>query len=229
MHPVALITVWALAFLVTHLGISSAPIRPRLVAVLGEQPYRGVYSLVGFATLVPLCVVFARHKHAGAMLWDLRAIAPVRWLTWLLMLAAFVFIVASFLNPNPATAGKPSSDAPHGILKITRHPGFVAFTLFGLAHMLMNGSLGDLIFFATFPALGILGGFHQDRRKLRELGESYRRFMEQTSFLPGAAIWQGRQHWEPSDIPWMPIAVGSPVTVLVVLVHPVLFGGHPLG
>ena len=68
MDAVALIGFWAALFLMTHLGISSAAIRPRLVGAIGEQPYRGIYSLVSFATFVPLVVVFARHKHAGAML-----------------------------------------------------------------------------------------------------------------------------------------------------------------
>ena len=93
MDPVVLIGFWAALFLVTHLGVSSSAIRPRLVAAVGAQPYRGIYSLIGFATLIPLVIVFARNKHAGTMLWNLRDVAPVRWLAWLMMLAALILLV----------------------------------------------------------------------------------------------------------------------------------------
>lgn len=229
MDPVVAITLWAALFLGSHLVISSNAVRPRLIAALGERPYRAIYSIVALGTFIPLAIVFARHKHAGAMLWDLRGIPPVRWLVWLLMLIAFIVFVAGLMNPSPATLGAPSSTgAPRGILKITRHPGFVGFSIFGLAHMLMNGFVGDLVFFASFPALSIIGGVHQDQRKLVELGDSYRTLMGQTSFLPGAALLSGRQRWIAGDTPWTAIAVGIAVTILIVLVHPWIFGGYPL-
>ena len=90
MDPVASIGLWAVLFIGTHLIISSTSIRPGLIAWVGEQPYRGIYSLVSFATLIPLIVVFAGHKHSGPMLWYAREDAPLRWLTWALMLLAFI-------------------------------------------------------------------------------------------------------------------------------------------
>ncbi len=229
MGPVVAIGFWAVMFVGTHLVISSARVRPALVAAIGEMPYRGIYSAAAFATLIPLIIVFSRHKHAGAMLWYLRGEAPLRWLAWLLMLAALIFLVAGLINPSPGAIGGPAEQRPRGIIKITRHPSFVAFTLFGLAHMLMNGWLGDLLFFGSFPALGILGGFHQDRRKLTELGEGYRRFVAETSFFPGTALLSGRQQWSRADMPWLAIGIGAAATILIVIVHPFLFGGLPLG
>ena len=46
-----LLAIAALAFLVTHLGISSTPLRGMLFASLGERVYQGLYSLVAVATL----------------------------------------------------------------------------------------------------------------------------------------------------------------------------------
>ncbi len=230
MDPVALIAFWAALFLVTHLGVSSSAIRPRLVATVGESPYRGIYSLIGFATLVPLVIVFFRNKHAGPLLWDLRDVAPVRWLVWVMMLAAFILLVASLINPSPGAMGAPeNASGARGLLKVTRHPSFVALSIFGLAHMLMNGFAGDVIFFAIFPAVGILGGLHQDRRKLGEIGDKYRRFLAETSFFPGAAILSGRQRWTAGDTPWVTILVGAAATALIVALHPMIFGGNPLG
>ncbi len=231
MDAVGPIALWAVLFLAGHFILSAAPVRDRLTATLGGQPFRGLYSAVALGTFIPLIVVFAHHKHAGPMLWNLRGIAPLRWLVWLLMLVALVMWVASFMTPNPGTIGAPDRDsAPRGILKLTRHPNFVALSIFGFAHMLMNAWLGDIVFFAVFPVLGIAGGLHQDRRKLREMGDRYRSFLEQTSFIPGAALLSGQQHCNPAeDVPWLAVGLGVALTVVLVVVHPWLFGGHPLG
>src|SRR5882672_8497610 len=225
------IALWAALFLGTHFALSSATVRPRLINAVSQQGFLGIYSLVAFATLGPLIYEFAYHKHAGPMLWYLRANPPTRWLAWVLMFLALIIFVASLINPNPGGLGAPQtrSSDPHGVLKITRHPGLVAFTLFGLAHLLMNGWLGDVIFFATFPALGILGGIHQDARKIRELGETYREFKAKTSFVPFAALISGRQQWTGADMPWAAIGAGTVLTIAIVALHPIIFGGHPLG
>jgi uncharacterized membrane protein len=228
MNPVFEIALWGTLFIATHLILSSSRVRPRLAAVLGEQPFRGVYSLVAIATLALLIVAFAHHKHAGPMLWYLRDIGVVRGLTFILMLAALIFFVGAFVTPNPGGIGAPSETHVRGILKITRHPSFVAFILFGIAHMLMNGWAGDLFFFGTFVVLGVAGGMHQDERKLHELGEPYRQLVAETSFVPGAAIIGGRQRLRSSDIPWSAIGIGLALTIVLIVFHPYLFGGHPL-
>jgi len=230
MGAVGLIALWATLFLAGHFILSSDPVRGAIAGTVGEQPFHGIYSLVALGTFIPLVVVFAHHKHAGPMLWYLRGITPVRWLIGPMMLVALIMWVASLMTPNPAALGAPDNLTPRGILKLSRHPGFIAFTIFGLAHMLMNGWAGDLVFFGTFPALGIFGGLHQDHRKLRSMGEPYRRFVEQTSFMPGAALLSGRQRCHPSeDLPWLAIAIGAALTVVLVAIHPWAFGGHPLG
>jgi uncharacterized membrane protein len=230
MDAVEWIALWAVLFLATHFVIASATVRPMLVAAVGEQAYRGIYSLASFATLGPLIYEFAYHKHSGPLLWYFRDIAALRWLTWLLMLLALILFVAILVSPNPASLEAPSDrTTPRGVLKITRHPGFVAFSLFGIAHMLMNGWAGDVIFFASFPALGMIGGAHQDARKVREMGERYREFKARTSFMPFAALIGGRQRWTSADVPWAAIGVGAVLTVAIVLLHPIIFGGNPLG
>ena len=224
------IAVWAVLFLAGHLIISSSAVRPRLISAVGEQPYRGIYSLIAFATLGPLIYEFARHKHAGPLLWALRAVPPFRELAWLLMLTALIALAGSFITPTPGGIGAPEGGSqPRGLLKITRHPGLVGFSLFGIAHMLMNGRAGDVIFFGLFPALSIIGGMHQDRRKIRELGDRYRQFLAKTSFVPFAALIGGRVRWAAGDMPWAAIGVGVVLAVVIVALHPIIFGGHPLG
>jgi uncharacterized membrane protein len=229
MDPVLIIALWAVLFVGSHLVISSDAVRPALIERLGEQPYRGLYSLVAFATFAPLLVAFGHHKHAGPLLWYLRGIEPIRWLTWLMMLVAFIFFVGSFVNPNPGAIGARTGSGVSGMLKITRHPNFVAFATFAIAHLLMNGWVGDLFFFGSIATLAIFGGIHQDQRKLRELGASYRALVDSTSFFPGAAILGKRQQWTSADTPWIAIVVGAAATIGIVIMHPRFFGGSPLG
>jgi uncharacterized membrane protein len=230
MDATAWIALWAFSFLASHLIISSSAVRARLIGAVGEQPYRGIYSIVAAATLGPLIYEFARNKHAGPLLWDLRADASIRWIAWILMLVALILFVGSFINPNPGGMGAPAKESePHGLLKITRHPSFVAFSLFGIAHILMNGWAGDVIFFGMFPALGIIGGIHQDGRKIRALGDSYREFVAKTSFMPFAALIGGRVRWTRDDMPWAAICTGVVLTAAIIALHPMIFGGNPLG
>ena len=69
-----IVLLWWLLFGGSHIALSSPRLRPRLVARLGERPFQGFYSLVAFATLVPLFGYYFRHKHAGPQLW--RAFGP---------------------------------------------------------------------------------------------------------------------------------------------------------
>jgi uncharacterized membrane protein len=229
MDPVAKIALWTGLFVGMHFVLSSGPVRGWLVRVMGEQPFRGIYSVVALGTFIPMVEAFGHNKHAGAMLWNLRADGVVRALTWLLMFAALILIVAGLLNPNPGAIGAPSKSRPTGILKVTRHPSFVAFVLFGVGHLLMNGWTGDVIFFGGFVVLGVLGGIHQDRRKLRQLGAPYREFLAATSFIPGAALMSQRAEWSRGDTPWAAVGAGLAAGILLVTFHPMMFGGLPLG
>ena len=229
MDATSWVALWAVSFLASHLIISSAALRPRLINALGEQPYRGIYSLVALATLGPLIYEFAGNKHVGPVLWYLRTTPPIRWLAWLLMLSALILLLGSFITPNPSALGAPSDKSElRGLLKITRHPGLVGFSLFGIAHMLVNGWAGDVIFFGMFPALGFIGGMHQDQRKICEIGDSYREFVARTSFVPFAALIPGRVRWSGDDTPWAAIGMGVVLTVAIVALHPMIFGGNPL-
>jgi uncharacterized membrane protein len=47
-------------FLIAHLGISSTPLRGVLVRTIGENPYRGAYSILAVVTLVYLILTYNR-------------------------------------------------------------------------------------------------------------------------------------------------------------------------
>ena len=149
------------------------------------------------------------------MLWYLRANPPIRWLAWLLMFARADPFRRESDQSEPRRPSARRRQARASRTECSRSPVIRDSShsaLFGLAHMLMNGWVGDVIFFATFPALGILGGIHQDSRKIRELGETYREFKAKTSFMPFAALISGRQRWTSADTPWAAIGAGTVLT-----------------
>jgi uncharacterized membrane protein len=217
---------WA-GFAGTHFVLSSASLRPRLIARLGDGPFRGLYSLAVLAWFVALVWVFARHKHAGPVLWN--TIGPpaiADGTNLVLMVLAFAVLVAGLLPSQTPPSAMTSSDeraTPHGLLRITRHPFNASLGLFGLAHVLVNGALGDVLFFGGFPLFAWLGSRHQDARIARSK-PGYRELMAETSIVPFAAVLTGRQRLVASELPWAGLAAGVALAFVVRQFHATLFG-----
>ena len=109
------------------------------------------------------------------------------------------------------------------MLRVTRHPVFMALGLFGLAHLFVASvNTAELAFFGGFPVFTLLGCWHQDSRKLASGDAGFRHFHASTPFLPFSA---------PAGVATVlredaiPIAIGVGVTVLLRWFHPTLFGG----
>ena len=206
------------AFLLTHF-VSSTPLRARLVATLGEWPYRGLYSLVAFATL-------------GWMIWAYAA-APrdplwpgVREVPMLLMPLAFVLIACGYWR-NPTMVGADrllkSEDPARGIIRITRHPIMWGVMLWSAAHVLARGELRAVVFFGGLFALAALGTLLMDARK--RSNPDWPRFAAVTSHVPLVAIAQGRNRIVWREIGWLRPAIGLALFVAALLLHPWLSGG----
>ena len=217
---VVILLLW-LGFAATHIGLSSTPLRQRLVARLGENPFRGVYSLISFAFFVPLIWVYFTHKHAGPWLWALARGVPLLLVMYIGMAVTFVLVIGSLVRPSPG-AVVPGSATPRGVQRITRHPLFMGLALFGLLHLLPNSSTADIVFFGGFPIFSLIGGWHQDQRKLADGPASYREFYQSTPFLPftGAATLGGIREISPAII-----AGGILGTIVVRHFHAAWFGG----
>jgi uncharacterized membrane protein len=221
MSPTDQVLCWWLAFAATHLVLSSLPVRQPLVARLGEQAFRGLYSLVAFATFIPLVWTYAHGKHTGPLLWAIPMTPVLRWLVYTGMGLALVLLVASFAQPSPA-AVRPGKAAPKGVLRVTRHPLMMAFALFGLVHLIPNGFASDVVFFGGFPVFALLGAWHQDQRKLALDPGGYQAFHATTPFLPftGRDTIAGLREMSP-----IVIGVGIAATVIVRYFHTAWFGG----
>ena len=208
------------AFLLTHF-VTSTPLRPKLVAAMGEWPYRGAYSLVAFITLG--WMIWAYVHAAREPLWG-----GLRTLPLLVMPFALVLIACGYYR-NPTMVGADallkSEDPARGMIRITRHPIMWGIMLWAAAHVAARGDLKSLVFFGSFLVLAVVGTLAMDRRK--RANPDWTRFVAVTSHIPFVAIAQGRNRIVWREIGWLRPLIGLVALVVLLLAHPWLFGARP--
>jgi len=137
-------------FLGAHSFTTLRATRAGMIARLGAQPYRGLYSLVAGIGFVLIVIGFSRYRAAGMIqVWT--PPEGLRHLTITLMWFAFVALAA--MNP-----------APGRIRGWLRHPMLVAVKIWALAHLLANGDLGGMVLFGSFLAWAVYDRIAVKRR-----------------------------------------------------------------
>jgi len=215
MDPTASLVIATAAFLATHF-VTSTPLRPRLVAAIGEWPYRGIYSLVAFVALG--WMIWAYTGASREPLW-----IGVRQIPYVVMPLVFILLACGYWrNPTMVGADKllKSEDPARGMIRITRHPIMWAVMLWAAAHVAARGDVRSVVFFGGFLALAGLGTILMDARKKRALGQDWARFSSVTSNLPFVAIAQGRNRIVWREIGWLRPLIGLAVFFGVLAVHP---------
>lgn len=111
-------------------------------------------------------------------------------LSSLLTLVASALFLAS-LAGNPALPGTDvsglSTRLPNGVFRVTRHPMMSAFTLWGMAHIIVAPSARTIILAGGVILLAVAGSRGQDAKKVKLYGQDWRVWMKRTSFLPNPA------------------------------------------
>ena len=116
---------------------------------------------------------------------------------------------------------------PRGILRITRHPLMWGIALWAFVHLIARGDTASVIFFGSLLLLAVSGTILIDARKNRTLGADWERFASVTSNLPFAAILQGRNQFRFDEIGWKKVSIGLVAYLVLLLVHPTIFGARP--
>lgn len=173
-----------LLFLGVHsLGMLAPGWRVAMVARMGANGWKGVYSLLSLAGLV-LIVIGWRESRAEAVL----LYAPPLWtrhLAALLMLPAFVLLVASKYVTGTWLKAR------------VGHPMVLGTKVWALAHLLANGMLADVVLFGSFGLWAVLLYVHS-RREDRRLGRGYPARGWQRDALAwaiGTAVWAVFAFW----------------------------------
>ena len=148
--------------LVIFLGAHSVRIiagdwRAAQIARLGENGWKGVYSLVSAAALGLIIWGYGMARVDSSVLWS--APTALRHLGAGLVLPAFILLVAAYL---PGTRIKAR----------VGHPMVAGVKLWALAHLMANGSLADLTLFGAFLAWSV-ADFISARRRDRAVGRTY--------------------------------------------------------
>ena len=147
-----------LVFLGVHsLRIVAEDWRTGVRARIGENAYKGVYSLLSLAGFVLLVWGYGQARLEPVALWT--PITGMRHLAALLMLPSFVLLAAAYVPKN-------------GIRARVHHPMVLGVKVWALAHLLANHTLADLLLFGSFLVWAVLD-FRAARRRDRAAGTVY--------------------------------------------------------
>jgi len=140
-------------FAVHSVSIVNEPWRDRMVARLGEVPWKGVYTLLAIAGFALIVWGYGLARLDPVVLYS-----PPVWLrhvALVLLLPVFPLLLATYF--------------PGRIKEVTKHPTLVATKLWAVAHLLANGMLADVLLFGAFLIWAVADRISMKRRTQRTL------------------------------------------------------------
>lgn len=138
-----------IVFFAPHVFVTRREARARLIARIGEGPYKIAFSVISAIGIGLIAYGFARYR-AGE--WINVWYPPVwtRHLALLLNWVALICIVAAYI--------------PGHIKRVLKHPMLVGVKLWAFAHLISNGDLGSMILFGSFLAWAVFDRIAVKRR-----------------------------------------------------------------
>jgi uncharacterized membrane protein len=143
--------------LVIFLGLHSIrifadPFRAQAIARLGQNGWRGTYSLLSAIGLVLIVWGFALARFNAPQLWT--PLPGARHLTIFLMLVSMLLLAAYIFKQSHISVA-------------VHHPMLWSVVVFGLAHLIANGSAADAVLFGAFfvwAAADLMSSYARDRQ-----------------------------------------------------------------
>lgn len=187
-----------IAGLVLFLGMHSVSIvapgwRDRVVARLGRPAWQGIFSLISLLGLILLVLGYADSRGQTALLY----VSP-RWLhavSTSLMLPVFPLLLAAYL--------------PGHIKTLTKHPMLLAIKLWALAHLLVNGSVADVLLFGSLLLWAGADRASLKRRPERPVPSAPRsRWNDGIAVVVGIILYSVMLHGGHAWLIGMPLAAG---------------------
>ncbi|HEX2492453.1 MAG TPA: NnrU family protein, partial [Steroidobacter sp.] len=143
-----------IAFLGMHsVSIAAPGWRDATAARIGENSWKGLYSLVSIAGLALLIWGYGVARADPMVLYT--PPAWTRWLSAILMAPVFPLLLATYV--------------PGRIKAALQHPMLAAVKFWALAHLIANGTLPDVLLFGGFLAWAIADRISLKRRTQRPI------------------------------------------------------------
>jgi uncharacterized membrane protein len=137
-----ILIVGLLILLGAHIFVTLRDARAGLIAQVGQNGYRVLFSVVSIAGLALVIWGYGEYRaHEWIQVWSPPAF--MRRVTVGLMLFAVIFITSAFI--------------PCHIRQKLKHPMLTSVKTWALAHLLSNGDLGSIVLFGAFLAWGVYG------------------------------------------------------------------------
>lgn len=123
------------------------------MAEKNELMWKGSYSLISIIGLVLIIYGYADYRLTA----DIIYVSPLwlRHVSALLLMPFFILMLAPYF--------------PSAINNKLKHPQLVAVKLWALAHLLVNGSVADIILFGSFLVWAVVDRVSVKRRPIREV------------------------------------------------------------
>ena len=211
-----------------HVVVAGSPLRWAIAGRIGENAFRGLFSVLSFVGIVWLSIAY-RQATSAESFYGIRYVEA--WMMWapaVLMIPAVIFFVGSLSQPNPTMVKGErflgSDDPARGIFRVTRHPMLWSFLLWAVGHFIANGDLASVFLFGSIMIVAAAGMGSIDRKQAKRDPEGWRRFAAVTSVVPFMAILAGKNRLVMSEIGWSRIALAAAIFVALAAAHPYVFG-----
>ncbi len=120
--------------------------RNALVAKLGEGPYKGIFALLIAASIAAMVLGWKQAPLVQAYL-------PPLFGNWVIAAAIALALILFF-----------ASQVPNNLRRIVRHPQLTGVIIWGAAHLLVNGSVRDVLLFGGLGVWAAVGIWLSNRR-----------------------------------------------------------------
>jgi uncharacterized membrane protein len=138
-----------IVFFVPHVFVTRREARARLIARIGEGPYKIAFSVVSVIGIVLIVYGFARYRATEWVnlwyppVWTRHLALQLNWLAMVCIAAAYI---------------------PGNIKRALKHPMLVGVKIWAFAHLIANGDLGSVILFGSILAWAVFDRITLKRR-----------------------------------------------------------------
>ena len=135
------------------ISIINEGLRDRLAAKFGEMGWKGLYSVISIIGFVLLIYGYGQARQNPIVLYN--SPAWLHYINYFLMLFVFqLFLAANF---------------PGKIKAMAKHPLLAATKIWAFAHLLVNGTVADVILFGSFLAWAVMDRISMKHRTQRPI------------------------------------------------------------